>query len=169
VHKVNNIFIFTTIRKEKNLMSSRPQEPMGGEVVDYLERPSVEARALIFNTGIAYIVNTTDLTLYVLDGENNHYQAFIDPQDDRDFNEVQIPWCNDANEIAAKAFRFYSYDGGNSYTFLFYLFLNYRNSTVEWATSPIFPGQYAGAPPSSRVSIRVLGDPPNVRPRCKAV
>ena len=103
------------------------------EVLELQERKILEPEAKAFhNTGSAVIHNRTNLTLYVVDGENQYYKGFIDPLGERSFNGVILPWCDNSNEVFNKAFQFYSYLGGTSYVGLFYMFQNWKDDMVYY-------------------------------------
>jgi hypothetical protein len=92
------------------------------------------------NTGCRTINNGTASAVFVVDGENPALTVSIPATDSRSFRGTIFPWCNTADDIKFKAFRFSV--GGVASFFMF----QRGFSTIAWTP-------FAGNAPSFEQSI----------------
>jgi hypothetical protein len=86
----------------------------------------------MWNTGCRMIGNALDFGINILDGENPGLAITIASKASADFNSVIFPWCNNSEEVMAKAFRVSNINLGSTNPFLF-LFQEYKTKKICWS------------------------------------
>jgi hypothetical protein len=97
-------------------------------------------------TGCLLIYNQTDSAYTVVQKEPPQFRLAVEAGQSGSFNGSLFPWCNDTNEVQAKAFRFYR--GAEVPANLqFYMYQHHWREDIWWTGSAgsFDAGQFAGA------------------------